>query len=163
MTKTNSQNTAKLKPIAKQSIGFLFRRTFDMSVIHLIIPYSKEFETDEFLRWYEQELPSDLRYGRLPSLDEFKAAVEANIADGYKLSTFSSEIMVSLSVNSMLDNGHLLYTTITGLHSGELRYSFQGDRDYLAEIIKTLPYDCGSFLLITNGENPEFVTALIMD
>ena len=111
-----------------------------MSVSHLMIPYSHEFETDEFRNWYEKDLPNNLRYGQLPTLAEFEAVLEAYVPEGYKLTHNSSANALTIYIDSKLDNSYLLYVEVSGLNYGEIRYSFGGDRFYLTEVIKRLPY-----------------------
>lgn len=145
-----------------------------MSVTHLIVPFDGTLRVDAFTRWYEGDIPANGRQGRLPTLSELKVVMERYTPTGYEVTyhtAISPDWYAEISREfSEIDFKHvkttykdcLIRVEAFGLQAdGETvgYYSFQGDRLHLHKLIEMFPYNCGTFLVITNGEDPEFVTS----
>ena len=133
-----------------------------MSVTHEAIPYEDEFLSEQFIKWYGKPVPEYPRYGRLLDWKELQAALDASIPDGYKLIYDDASNPVMIYINHLENDSHLLHIEVFGLRIDEdmfHRFAFSGDRGYLEKLIQFFPEECGTFLVITNGEDPEVIIA----
>lgn len=134
-----------------------------MSVTHSIIPYDEQFESEVFHTWFEKEIPHDVRYGRLPTWDEIKTTLERIAPDGYTI-TYDlptnpkrATIVSSSEEENWLIEAEILNQTVVDNTVGS--YSFRGDRYFLEKLLQNLPIEYGTFLVMSNGEDPELITA----
>ncbi len=58
-----------------------------------------------------------------------------------------------------LANGELWILTIElrKTSENEVRFTAEGDRFHLEEIVKNLPSDCGTLIVFTDGEDPKLI------
>lgn len=128
-----------------------------MSVTHLITPCDENFESDDFFEWFGQSLPDDVHYGRQPTWNELIEAFERNVPVGYVTRLEASRNPTALKIALSDGSNYLLYVEYINLPN--VPYSFRGDRAHLNQIVEDLPEECGTFLVTTNGEHPELITA----
>ena len=128
-----------------------------MSVKHSAVPFSDELRRDDVLAWLGFEIPDDVRIGRYPTPNELRDvmnhlqgySVEFQVGPLYWIANVSNEYPV-LAVEAV---------AFSGSPDQSQEFRFSGDRDVLTQILRRLPEDCGTFLVMTEGEDPEFITA----
>jgi hypothetical protein len=129
-----------------------------MGVIYSVSPYSKLFQTDEVLEWLEDSgvsIPADAQFGREATLNELKEV----------LLSFT-DCQIEFTVTSLLWRAYLrcgnesleIRTFFSGNADEEHDFSFDGSERYIVMILEKLAKVCGTFILLSNGEDPQFIT-----
>ena len=133
-----------------------------MSITHSIVPYDEQFESEFFLTWFEKEVPHNVRYGRLPSWGKIKSTLEYIASDGHIITYDLPTNPKRATIVSCNEGDWLLEVEILNqnpLDSTIGSYSFRGDRFFLEKLLRNLPIEYGTFLVMSNGEDPELITA----
>jgi hypothetical protein len=125
-------------------------------VTHLVIPFEASIDEKEWQLWSGIEtLPST--YGRLPTIFQLQEVIESYAAAKYEMrcteipnvrwtATLSSDsVYWLLTVDAWMTNESVMHLTA------------EGDRFHLEEIVKRLPSDCGTLIVVTDGEEPSLI------
>ncbi len=156
-----------------------------MSVIYSVIPYTKAFTKPEVLHWLDTsgtEIPANPPYGRNPTPKELRSVVATfddcyaeyrvtpiNWGDYPFITGFEpQQHAVYLQSRDNRLNWQLEMKcgkeriSVNVLFSGDedksFHLSFTGHWDYILQIVQRLANVCGTFVLLSNGEDPTFVT-----
>ena len=130
-----------------------------MSATHLLIPVDDRMKSAEFIEWFGRPLPDDLPSGRNPTLFELEDALK-QIPEFEIQEKVPHEWAIYIDIN--IDNDRYLRIEartvfLTGVEPHT--FSFSGEREGVVRIVSKLTPECGAFILMTEGENPELVVA----
>lgn len=126
-----------------------------MSIAHSVIPLEDRLREDDVLVWLGHPIPDDVKNGRYPTPNELRAVLDA-------LSPYSVNYEEApYQWIAVVSNEYPVLTVEAIAFSGNPNQSqefrFTGDRAILTRILQSLPESCGTFLVTTDGEDPEFV------
>lgn len=126
-----------------------------MSVNHSIIPFEDRLRHDDVLKWLGFPIPDNVKTGRFPTPNELRSvmdqlhgySVKYQVGSYYWIADISNEFPVLVAeAIAFMDNP-----------DQPQKFRFSGDREMLTHILKQLPEECGTFLIMTEGEHPEFI------
>ncbi len=130
-----------------------------MSTIHTVVPYSNQFKTEQFRKWFGRDIPSNMKDGCLPSWQVVETILEEVAPEGYEYEYGNDNIATFKAINnSTYEFGFVLFVD-ENPEAHIQTYSFRGNRILIEKVFKGLPETYGSFLIMTNGEKAKIVTA----
>lgn len=128
-----------------------------MSQLHQLVPLSDEMRGAQFAAFLGGPVPDGVRLGRYPTADEIRAAFGRLNESVRHMVQDKSGKSWSLAV---MDGTHEALRIDARLRGQtEMLFTVSGDRHLLEALVAQLPRNCGSFLIMTDGQNPVIVTA----
>ena len=126
-----------------------------MSITHHLIPVDDTMKSADFVQWFGRPLPDNVVPGRDPEISELLETLKS-IPDFEVREEGSSEWGVYLDgeVYLRIESG-TFYLTFLEPHA----FRFSGSGEGVIKIVSKLPASCGSFIMVTDWDDPELVVA----
>jgi hypothetical protein len=128
-----------------------------MSVIYSVIPYTERLQAEEGVRWLEDSevsIPADARFGRNVTPNELKEVLLSFTDCQIEFTVKSLYWRAELSSGN---EGLEISAFFSGNADEEHSFSFNGSERYIIMILEKLAKVCGTFMLLSNGEDPQFI------
>jgi hypothetical protein len=126
-----------------------------MSITYHLIPVDDTMKSPEFTQWFGRALPENLQPGRDPDVTEFTNALKQ--IPEYEIRKEGPPQWIIYRNGELYLNieSGTFYLTFLEPHG----FRFSGDGDGVIKIVSKLPPECGSFVMVTDWDDPELVVA----